>query len=76
MYFSHPSNPHRDTAILSTRQYARFGEYFATDLIEGQPLRLKYRVIVMDTDRHGAVSTPRVQSKFEDYITPVKVSFP
>ncbi len=76
MYFSHPSNPHRDTAVMSTRQYARFGEYFATDLIEGRPLHLKYRVIVMDTDRHGVLSTPRVQSKFEDYITPVKVSFP
>lgn len=75
MYFSHPSNPHRDTAILSIRQYARFGEYFPTDLEEGKPLHLKYRVVVMDMDRHGAMSPERIQAKYHDYIHPVKVMF-
>ena len=76
MYLSHPSNPHRDQAVLSTRNYARLGEFFPTDLLESKPLRMRYRVIIMDTDRHGKVSVERVQGKYNDYTKPVKVAFP
>jgi hypothetical protein len=75
MYLTHPANPHRDTAVLSTRDYARLGEFFPTDLVEKQPLRMRYRVIVMDTDRHGKVSAERVQGKYDDYTQPVNVTF-
>ena len=73
-YLAHPSNRHRDTAVFSTREYGRFGEYFATTLKEGEPLDMKYRLLLTDTDRHGEMTRERSQALFEDYVEPVKVT--
>lgn len=71
MFMAHPSNRHRDTAVFSARLYARFGEFFATELKEGDPLKMKYRILVLDAEKAGAITTERCQAIYDDYVNPV-----
>ena len=73
MYMTHPSNRHRDSAVISARLYARFGEFFPTDLKAGEPLLMKYRIAVFDADALGEFTPARCQAIYEDYVKPVKV---
>ncbi|MEM7455984.1 MAG: membrane dipeptidase [Planctomycetota bacterium] len=44
-YLDHPDNP--KPARFSERDYGRFGSYFEYDLKPGEPLTLRYRVVIM-----------------------------
>jgi len=44
-----PSNPKPVT--FSTRPYGRFGVFFTYKLVEGKPLRLRYRILILDGEQ-------------------------
>lgn len=67
MHINHPDNPQ---CVYSTRNYGRFGSYFKAPLKKGEPMTLKFRVIVFDADKHK----PDYASEYEAYVKPVKVS--
>lgn len=73
VYLPHKTNRGRDTAITNARLYARFGEFFATEVKANEPMEMRYRVLVIDSDAQGAMTTKRCQSLYDGYHEPVKV---
>jgi len=72
MHMSHPA----DSAgtVYSTRAYGRFGAFAPHDVKPDRPLRLRYRLLILDTDKHPDVSRGRFQRKYEDYARPMVAS--
>lgn len=70
VYLAHPGNPERATAILSVRPYVRFGEFFPATLRPGAPLRLRYRLYVLDFEPGRAPTAEAIQALYEGYAEP------
>ncbi len=72
MQMSHPDEA--AGAVYSTRDYGRFGAFAPHDVNSGQPLRLRYRLLILDTEKHPDVTRERFQRKYEDYARPLLAS--
>ena len=64
-HMNHPDNP---ACVYSTRNYGRFGSYFKHTLKAGQPLRLRYRVVLADP----RATKPDWVAAFAQYIEPLR----
>ena len=68
-HIDHPSNPRPTT--YSTRPYGRFGAFFTHQLKPGEPLTVRYRVIVRDGS--VALTEQALADEARGYHEPVKV---
>jgi len=67
LYLDHPSNPKE--ARYSERDYGRFGSYFEYDLDEDEPLRVTYRLWLLQ----GETTVEAAQAVDRDFDRPVTV---
>ncbi len=70
----HMSDPANRKATYSTRPYGRFGAGISGVLKSGEPLHLKYRVLIMDGKEHPDETAATLGSYFADFSTPVMVT--
>ncbi len=63
-YFDNPNLP--KPSLFSERPYGRFGTYFKTKLTEGQPLQMRYRLIVSEGD---SPSVQAIQARYEAFVS-------
>jgi hypothetical protein len=71
MHMDHPGNPR--PAVYSTRSYGRFGAFFTGNLKVGSPLRLRYRILVIDPQKHPDLSEPALAKRYADFTTPLSI---
>jgi hypothetical protein len=71
-HMSHPDNPQPTT--YSTRAYGRFGAHFTADITPGQPLRLRYRLLVEPLAAEEAPDPDRFARAYADFANPVAVT--
>ena len=73
VHMDHPDNPR--PAVYSTRDYGRFGPFFTHDLKPEAPLAVRYRVLVLDAEKHADASTAAAfAARYDDYAKPVRVT--
>ena len=65
-HMTHPDNP-RPWIYSAYRDYGRFGSYFKQTIADGETLRLKYRIRVIEGD---APSREQLQAAYEAYVQP------
>ena len=75
VHMSAPENPGRDIAEYSIRNYARFGEFIRTDIDEGKPLSLRYRILVIHGPPAGSSRglEPLLRRQYDSFAKPVTV---
>lgn len=66
-HFDHASNPRPIT--YSVRPYGRFGSFCPMTVKEGEPLKLKYRIIVMDAPSPEAITSEALAMRYDEYST-------
>jgi hypothetical protein len=66
-YFDNPDLP--KPSLFSERPYGRFGTFFKTTLREGEPLEMKYRVVVSAGE---APSVEAIQQRYEEFVASLK----
>lgn len=69
-HFDHPANPR--PMRYSTRDYGRFGSFFPLDLDPGKPVRLRWRVMIVDRERM-ACDAAFFEREFRGWTAPVVV---
>ncbi|PQO41626.1 DUF6807 family protein [Blastopirellula marina] len=67
-YLDRPTNP--KPARFSERDYGRFGSYFATDVPQGKPLDVNYRVYLTE----GEISPEAITESYASFNQPPQVS--
>ena len=70
MHMDHPDNP-RPT-VYNTRSYGRFGAFFTATLREGEPLVLRYRILVLDGEKHAGLAAEDCQGLYRAFVEPVR----
>jgi hypothetical protein len=65
VHMDHPSNPRPIT--YSTRPYARFGSYGPTTVDKDKPLKLRYRLILLDGKTHPNPTTAEFEKQYQDF---------
>ncbi len=70
-HMSHPDNP--QPVSYSTRPYGRFGAFFTADLTPNQPLRLRYRLVVVPMQEGTNVTSERFADAYADFANPIEV---
>ena len=66
MHMNHPGNPGK--TVYSTRNYGRFGAFARHRLQEGEPLRLRYRLIILDAAAHQDWSVAHFEKRYREYV--------
>ncbi len=64
-HFDHAANPRPIT--YSVRPYGRFGSYCPMKVKEGEPLKLKYRLIIMDAPAPEKITAEALAKCYEEY---------
>jgi hypothetical protein len=64
-HFDHASNPRPIT--YSVRSYGRFGSFCPMTVKEGEPLTLKYRIIVMNAPSESSITPEALDQRYEAY---------
>lgn len=72
VHMDHPARNPQPTAY-STRPYGRFGAFFATDLDEGEPLVLKYRILIRSARADDSVAREALADRYADFVEPAVV---
>ena len=72
VHMNGPQNP--GPVVYSTRDYGRFGPFFTGELKPDEPITLRYRVLVLDADRHKDLSPEAFAHRYKDFTLPAEVS--
>jgi hypothetical protein len=72
VHMDHPENP--KPATFSTRPYGRFGPYAPVTVKAGEPLKLKYRIAVLDGNAYPNLDAEAAGGWYADYVTPAAVT--
>ena len=72
MHIDHPDNPR--PIIYNTRNYGRFGSFFQKTVKAGEPLKIKYRLIVIDAERFDDLEREDFERRYRSYVQPVQVT--
>jgi hypothetical protein len=74
MHMNHPDNP--PPVTYSTRPYGRFGAFHLQTLKQGEPMHLRYRILVMDAVAQKNATAATLAMKYADYVSSPKVTVP
>lgn len=69
-HLNHPANP--QPTVYSTRNYGRFGAFCVTNVENGKPLELRYRVLIQDGAKFGELTAPDYATLHEQFVKDVK----
>lgn len=72
LHLDHVKNNPSPT-VYSTRDYARFGAFFTSPVLDGDPLVLKYRILVKGFRGDDTVTSEALDAHHADYLNPVSV---
>lgn len=70
-HMSHPDNP--GPLVYSTRDYGRFGAFCTPDIRPDEPVRLRYRLLVLRLSEGADLAMERFARAFADYAQPMAV---
>ncbi|HEX8521119.1 MAG TPA: DUF6807 family protein [Tepidisphaeraceae bacterium] len=73
VHMDDPANPKPTT--YSTRPYGRFGAFFTTTLKPGQPLKLRYRVVLLDGKVYAGATADSLAPLYADFTSAPTVTF-
>ena len=72
VHMDHPDNPRPIT--YSTRSYGRFGSFMPMKVTEGKPLKLKYRIVLLEGKTHANPQVADIEKMYQAYVSQTKTA--
>ena len=72
VHMDHPDNPRPIT--YSTRSYGRFGSFMPMKVTEGKPLKLKYRIVLLEGKTHANPQVADIEKMYQSYVSQTRTA--